>query len=450
MAAIPKRENLTAYFLMLILMTLFAIWLRSIDLESSWQQAGLVNLSLGFVLLAAYIISKILGTVRLPLISGCIVTGLIAGPYVSGFLSINMVEQFRLVDDLALSFIALAAGGELRLQSIKKRSKAIVLNIVLLTVIVFCLVSVFVAFTGHLFGLTQDLSFAQIIVLSILLGVVAVARSPSSAIAIISECRAAGPFTDTVLGVTVVMDVLIIIFFTFALAVSKIILIGSGVVDIQVLMALSIEMVASFFIGTVLGKGISYYIKRVGHDLPLFLLFIAFGVTKTSFWLGHFMESHYNISLHLEPLLICMSAGFVVQNFSDTGSFFMESLDRIALPIYVLFFSLAGAALNLESLRQCWPLALCIVGVRSMGIFSATYTAGKISKDTPSHYKNAWMAYLTQAGVAIGLAQLAKRQFPEIGNYLITIVLAVITINQVVGPITFKIALSRVGEVGKR
>ncbi|MFC1852505.1 cation:proton antiporter, partial [candidate division CSSED10-310 bacterium] len=395
-------------------------------------------------------ISRILGTIHLPLISGCIFTGIIAGPYVSGFLSINMVDQFSLIDDLALSFIALTAGGELRLLSLKKRSRAIILNIILQTVIVFCLVSLFVAFAGSCFGLAGSLSFAQTIVLSILLGVVAVARSPSSAIAIISECRAAGPFTDTVLGVTVVLDVLIIIFFTFALAASKIILTGSGVINIHVLMALSLEMMASFLIGTVLGKGIAFYIKRVGHDLPLFLLFIAFAVSKMSIWIGNFMDVHYSISLHLEPLLICMSAGFVVQNFSDSGSFFMESLDRIALPIYVLFFSLAGAALNLESLLQCWPLALFIVVIRSLGIFSASYAAGKFSRDPPTHYKHAWMAYLTQAGVAIGLAQLANRQFPEIGDYLMTIVLAVITVNQVVGPITFKIALGRVGEVGKR
>ncbi len=450
MALIQKRENLTVYFFMLVIMTILALWLKSIEIESSWHRAGLINVSLGFVLLAAYISSKILKIVRLPLISACIFMGIIVGPYVCSFLTSNMVEQLKLVDDLALSFIALTAGGELSLQSFTKRRKAIALNIILLTLFVFTLVFIFIVSSSDFFEFTRNLSSIKIIVLAILLGIVAIARSPSSAIAIISECRAAGTFTDTVLGVTVVMDLLIIIFFTFALGISKIIIVGSSAVDIQVFLALSLEMITSLFIGVVIGKGIAFYIKRVGHDLPLFLLFMAFAVTKTSLWLTHFMEDHFHIFLHLEPLLICMSAGFFVRNFSAFGSHFMENLDRLSLPIYVLFFSMTGAALNLESLRLCWPLALCIVLVRMIGIFCATWVSGKISHDPPNYSRYAWMAYLTQAGVAIGLAQLAQRQFPEIGVYLITIVLAVISVNQIIGPITFKIALNIVKETGKR
>ena len=220
--------------------------------------------------------------------------------------------------------------------------------------------------------------------------------------------------------------------------------------DIQVFAALSAEMIVSLLMGVGLGLIISFHIKRFGKDLTLFLLFLAFAVTKTSLWLSGFMDSQFNISLHLEPLLICMSAGFFVQNFSGVGDDFMESMDRMALPIYVLFFSLAGAALNLDSLRICWSMALCLVVIRIFGIFLATFIAGTISRDPASHRQSAWMAYITQAGVAIGLAQLAQRQFPEIGVYLITLVLAVISINQIIGPIAFKIALGIVKEVGKR
>lgn len=296
----------------------------------------------------------------------------------------------------------------------------------------------------------RTLSSDQIIALAVLLGAVAVARSPSSAIAIISESRASGLFTETVIGVTIVIDVLIIIFFTLALAITKIILTPGGIISQEVFMALFAELTISLIIGAVIGKGISLYIDRAGYDLPLFLLFVAFGVTKTSLWLTHFMNTHFEIHLHLEPLLICMSAGFTVQNFSKGGFDFMESLDRVALPIYVLFFSLAGASLNLEALRMCWPLAMSMVLVRILGIFGATWLAGIINRDPPCHNRNAWMAYLTQAGVAIGLAQLAQRQFPEIGSHLTTVVLAVISVNQIAGPITFKMALERVGEAGKR
>ena len=124
----------------------------------------------------------------------------------------------------------------------------------------------------------------------------------------------------------------------------------------------------------------------------------------------------------------------------------MENLDRISLPVYVLFFSLAGASLNFDALRLCWLLTLCLAVVRVAGIFCATWLAGTVAGDPPLHNRSAWMAYLTQAGVAIGLAQMAEREFPGIGVYLTTVILALIFVNQVVGPVTFKTVLNLVGE----
>ncbi len=445
-----KEYNLLTYFFILSLMGFIALWMKSLELNSSWQQGGIINFSIGFVLLAAFVGGKAVKKIRLPLISGYIFVGIIAGPYISGFLTKDMVNQLKLIDELALSFIALKAGSELHLAFLKQRIRPILLNIVFLTCIVSGMVFTFIVLLGGYFSVTANLTQVQLIVFAILLGVISVARSPSSAIAIISECRASGVFTETVLGVTVVMDVVVIIIFTFAIAISKMIMAGSGVMDFQALTALSLEMMASIITGAVLGKLISVYIKKVGHDFTLFLLFFAFAVTRVSLWFSSFTEANFGIYMHMEPLLICMTAGFFVQNFSESGTYFNESLDRMALPIYILFFSLAGAALDLKSLVFCWPLAFALVAVRAFGIFSATFISGTINKDPKIHNTNAWMAYLTQAGVAIGLAQLVERKFPEIGIFLTTVVLATISINQVVGPITFKAVLHLVGESGKR
>lgn len=450
MPPMPRNNVVAAYLIPLAILLGLALWIQGLDMPEHRHQAGWVNFSLGFVLLAAYLIAQILRRLRLPLISGYILAGVFAGPYVTGLLRADMVEQLRLVDDLALSFIALSAGNHLRLAALRARQRALLLTIFLITLVVFALVALFVIYAGGLFAFTQHLTPLEITGLGILLGVIAVARSPSSAIAIINECRAEGPFTETVLGVTVVMDVLIIIFFTIALAATRAILAGSGAGDMGALGALIGEIGISLILGFMLGKGISWYVARIGHDLPLFLLFLAFATTKISLWLSHFMESTYAMSLHLEPLLICMSAGFTVQNFSPAGHTVAENLENCALPIFVLFFSLAGAALDFNALLQCWPFALCLAGVRAVGIFIATRLSVTLCKDPPLHGKHAWMAYLTQAGVAIGLAKLVGRQSPEISVYLTTVVLAVITINQIVGPITFKTALYRVGEAKKK
>jgi Kef-type K+ transport system membrane component KefB len=439
--------DLKIYGIMLFLLVGFAFWIKIMDMGSHWQQAGLTTFSLGFILLAAYITAQILRIAGLPLISGYIFVGILTGPYMTEFLSHEMVSRFRLVDDLALSFIALTAGGTLQLQFLRKRGKAIAINVFLLTLVVFVVVFFSFFFMVRRLNLMPNLTEAQIMVLACLLGVIAVARSPSSAIAIINECRASGMFTTTVLGVTVAMDVLIIVFFTLAMTVSEIIMGAGTAVDFRLITGLTLAVAGSLGLGIVLGKAISLYIAKVGHDLSLFLLFFAFSVFKACLWFNQFMEAHFAVSLHLEPLLICISAGFTVQNFSKYGYIFMEAMERFALPIFVLFFSIAGASLNLDALLMTWPLAAFLVIIRTLGIFGSTWVAGTLNRDSSQHRRIAWMAYITQAGVAIGLAQLAQRRFPELGVYLTTLVLAVITINQVVGPITFKIALKKAGEV---
>lgn len=442
------RNPLYSIFIISVMM-LFALWFRQVDIQNQGQQTGAIIFSIGFLMLAGHVMARMLQHAKLPLISGYIFAGLLAGPYITGFLSIEMVARFRLIDDLALSFIALNAGGELRLAGLKKQGRSIVLNIIFLTLIVFSLILAFMTLAGSYFQVTADLDPVALMVLGILIGVICVARSPASAIAIINECRARGPFTDMVLAVAIAKDVLIIILFTTAMAVSRMLLAGGGGLELATLSGLVIEIIVSMVIGALAGKGIAVYIDRVGYDFLFFLLFVAFAIARLSMWFNGVMEAHFTVSLHLEPLLICMSAGFFIQNFTRFGEHFIESLGRVSLPVYVLFFSLAGASLNLSSLALCWPLALCLVGVRLLGLFGGSWLAGTLSKDPPVFNRNAWMTYVTQAGVSIGLAQLAARQFPEIGLHLNTIVLAIIAVSQFIGPVTFKLALSNVGESGR-
>ena len=443
------NKVLAGYFMTLVLLVGMAVWLKSQVTFSGWGRAGWINFSLGVVMLAAYILARLLVKCRLPLISGYIFAGIFAGPYVTGFLTVEMVERFRLIDDLALSFIALTAGGALHVKALRELGRGIALSISFQTLAIFSAVYVFTVFAGDFFQFLHTLPIPHLMAVSILLGVIAIARSPSSAIAIITECRAEGPFTQTVLGVTIVIDVLIIVFFTIALSVSQLLLTEGGMVDVQAIMGLSLVILISLLLGALLGFLMSWYIRRVGHDLSLFLLVMAFAVTKMSLWLEHAVALRFDVSLHLEPLLICMSAGFTVRNFSQVSRKFMESLEQSALPIYVLFFSLAGASLNFEALSKCWVFALCLALVRGLGIWGGTMAAGVIQREPKINRQSAWMAYITQAGVAIGLAQLVQRQAPDIGVYLTTVVLAVISINQIIGPITFKLALHRVGEAAK-
>ncbi len=443
---VHKKEVLFSYLISILLLAALAVWLRGVDLSTGWKQAGWMNFSLGMVLLSAFLLAKVLTRVRLPLISGYIFAGILAGPYVTGFLTREMVSRLDLINDLALSFIALTAGATLDIRGFRGRGHLVAANLLLNIAVVFAVVCFFVMASGKWFGFTRQLSVMQLSALAVLLGTIAIARSPSSAIAIISECRARGPFTDMVLGVTIIIDVLIIILFSIALSVSRLLLSEAAGVDFGTLGVLGIEMIISLLLGAGFGVVISMYIRRAGHDLSLLLLIFGVAVTKISLWLGHFMEARFDMALHLEPLLICISAGFTVRQFSEAGREFLESLEKSALPIYVLFFTLAGAALNFNALGVCWMFAACLVLIRAAGLFGAAWAGMVVPGNASAHNSISWMAYLTQAGVSIGLAQIARRQAPEIGVYLTTVVLAVIAINQVAGPIVFKAALNKTGE----
>ncbi len=444
-----KRENLTGYFFALIILVLVCFWLKSFEIESSWQNAGLLNLSVGALMLSAHILARTLKTAGFPLISGYIFTGILAGPYVSGFLSFDMVQRMGLINDLALSFIGLAAGGSLHVELLKKRIRPISLNIIFQAMIIFTAVFLFVRAFGHFFSFTQEVTHVQLTALAIIFGATAVARSPSSAIAVINECKAQGPLSETVLSVTVAIDVLIIILFTIAVAVVRLLFAESIESFHGAYFVLFIEILLSVVAGIVVGKGISFFIEHIQDHLPLFLFFLAFAVSRFALAMSFFMEKYLGFSIHLEPLLICMSAGFVVQNFTPSGFFFKDSLKKIEIPIYVLFFSVTGSSLNLHALFETWPLAFSLVGIRILGIFSAVWVAGILSGDLQKYTRLAWMCYITQAGVTIGLAQLAYRQFPEIALYISTVVLAIVLVNEIIGPIALKAALHLAGEADK-
>ncbi len=404
------------------------------------------TIAFGFLLLIAYLMGEIFSGLSLPRISGYIFTGVLFGPHAIDFVRIEMVHRLKIIDDLALTFIALAAGGELRIKDLRDRLRSILYTILSLTVIVWTGVSLFVFVGWQLIPFFRGMSFPVIFSIAILLGVISVARSPSSAIAIIKESRAKGPFTEGVLGVTVAMDVLIIILFAAALSVATIVAQPGQSFDVGSLVVLSVEIFLSLSIGCVMGLLIAWYIKQIRVYLAVFLLAMTFSVAKFSPFLGLYMEHLFRVAIHLEPLLICLAAGFIIQNRSPQGESLMAAIDRSSLPVYVIFFALTGAALDLGALKQTWHLAVILVGVRIAMIWLGTFWGGKVSGDPPLFYRNSWLAFITQAGVSLGLTAIVAKRFPEWGTTFATLVVAVIAVNQFIGPIAFKAALRRVGE----
>ena len=408
------------------------------------------TMSFGFLLLTAYLTGDLLSRFKFPKITGYILAGIILGPFLFELIDRRTVQELKLIDDLALTFIALAAGGELRLDDLRRRKKSIILTTLFLTVIVFGGVAGSTMLASPWISFLQGRPAGHVLAMAMILGTLAVARSPSSAIAIISECRSKGPFTEMVLGVTVVMDVLVIIIFAVVLSICQVLTTHGTAFDVYLIIEITGKLGASILAGLTLGWIISIYIEYVKAELPVFILALAFLVTFLSKQLTHSLEQFYGLSFHLEPMLICMTAGFQVRNFSRSGNVFMEKINNSSLPIYVIFFSLTGAALDLHVLGNIWMIAIILVLSRSIFIWIGAYVGSVLSGDPPGFRRMSGLSFITQAGVSLGLAGIVVRRFPEWGHILGAVIVAIISINQIIGPVTFKMALMRVGEANLR
>jgi len=404
------------------------------------------TMTFGFLLLAAYLIGDVLSRFKLPKITGYILAGILFGPHLLNLVSAGTVRDLKLIDDLALTFIAFAAGGELRLEGLRERRRSITLTVLVQTVIVFFGVGAFVLAARPLLPFLEGRPTAHALAVALLVGTLCVARSPSSAIAIISECKARGPFTEMVLAVTVVADVLVIILFAAMVSVAQVLITPGAQLDLQLLVVIAVDLMGSVLAGLILGWIILLYMRYVRAEVLVFILALAFMVTLFSRQFAMLLDHVFDIALHLEPMLICVTAGFWVRNFSRDGSLFMETIDRSSLPIYVIFFSLAGAALKIDALSQTWLIALLLVAVRSLLIWIGAYLGGSLAGDPSRSRRMSGLGFITQAGVSLGLAGIVARSFPEWGAALSTTIVAVIALNQIVGPITFKLALGAVGE----
>ena len=395
---------------------------------------GSATLFLGFLLLASYLAGRAARVVSLPQITGYIIIGILVGPHVLGILPQETVQEFRFVNGVALALIALSAGGELRMGSLRKRIRSIGTITALQIVFTFSLVafSVFLA-RGYIAFLEGEPPRVALAV-ALLFGLVAVANSPATTIAVITEEKARGILTDTVLGITVLKDVIILILIALLVPLAVAMVDPSGGFSLRAVQEILLEILGSLVAGVLLGWLVTQYLGRVREYRILFILGVAF----LAFYLGDWLD--------LESILIAMAAGFYVQNFSRQGRRLLHALEANSLPVYALFFALAGADLNITVLKTAWVISTAIILTRVGALWISTYLGARIVGDPPAIRHHAWMGFLAQAGVTLGIANIVRERFPALGLQVATIIIATIAVNQLVGPPAFRWILIRAGE----
>ncbi|WP_109832993.1 monovalent cation:proton antiporter family protein [Reichenbachiella versicolor] len=383
---------------------------------------------------------------RLPIITGFLFTGIICGPFVLELIPIESIHRLNFINETALAFIAFAAGSELYFRELTSRIQSIKWNTIGQLSFSFAFGSLFVFFLSDFIPYMKEMSVASKIAASLLTGTVFVARSPASAIAVIKELRAKGPFTQTVMGVTVVKDFAVIILFSVCFSFAKSLDTGTKFDYLSILLPI-IEIGLSFGIGYLLGKILELILKfHLRIELKsLILLFLGYGVYWFNHWIHHF-SSLLDHEIRIEPLIVCIICSLYITNYTRHKPEFLNILEKTGPMVYAAFFTLTGASLNINTFIAIWFIAVFFFFIRLITIIGGSYFGGIMAKDPWKFIHLGWMPYITQAGVALGLSTLVANAFPTWGPQFATMVIAVIVINQVVGPPAFKYALTKLGE----
>lgn len=401
----------------------------------------------GIVAIASFQIAGYLRKFNLPLITGLIITGIFAGSSILNFIPKESLNQLWFLNNIALSIIAFSAGSELYLKEMRSRIKSIQWMTFAQVAVIFILSSFLVYWvSGYIYFIKEEAPLTRFAI-ALLFGSIFVARSPSSALAIINEMRASGPFTKTAVGVTVLIDVIVITLFTICFAVAKAI-IHETPIDLTFIWVLFLEILFSGLIGIVIGKVLTLPFSFKSHRYVKGALLLLIGYSV--YLLANFVKAEslqlIGHEFSLEPLLICIIGSFLLTNNSRHRIEFSVVLKKISPIVYIVFFTLTGASLSLEVFFTVVGVAFLFFGFRIVSMFAASFLGVVLAKDSPQFRYIAWMPHVTQAGVALGLTTLVAKAFPGWGVQFEAVIIAIVVINQLIGPPLFKWAIAWVKE----
>ncbi len=394
-----------------------------------WTIAGF-----GFLLLAGTLASELTAPLGLPHLTGYLVAGIVSGPHVLRLVDEETVRSLASVNSLALCLIALAGGAELDLESVRRAAKSLVWSTLVQTVAVLVLLSATFIALRPMIQFVHSLSTLALIGVALLWGSLAVTRSPSATLGILTQTRASGPLASFTLAFVMASDVVVVILLATVMGSVRPLIDPTASFSLASFATLGHELFGSVAIGTTLGLVIAAYLRLVDRQMLVVLLVLGFGVTTVLDY------------LRFDALLTFMVAGFIVRNMSNQGAKFVKGIEQTGTVVYVVFFAIAGADLDIPLLRSLWPVALALAAARAVVTWGASKAAARLARDTPMLSRWGWSGLVSQAGLTLGLSLLIAREFPSIGPPFRSLAVATVAVNELVGPIFFKLALDRTGE----
>ena len=388
---------------------------------------GGIAIGLGFLVGKGTHFLKVTGVV------GYIITGVVIGPYVLGIIQLTP-NEVETITNVALGFVAFIIGGELTRTLMKKMGKSIIAIIIGESFGAFILV-----FLGVYF-LTHDIPEA------VIFAAMAPASAPAGTVAVMQEYKAKGKLTDSILAVVGFDDALAILIYAFSIALVGILL-SSGVFSVSNAVIVPLmEIGGALLLGITVGSFFSFILKKLVEREEILV------VSLTAIFVTAGLSLFFGVSL----ILSCMVLGMMIINIYpvDNKPVF-DHVKSISLPIYILFFVVAGVNLHIGLLLTIGLLGGVYIICRSIGLIGGSYLAALASKVDPVIRNNLGFGILSQAGVAIGLALLASHKLatlgmPELGSLVITTIAATTVIFEIIGPLSARFAIIRAGEARTR
>jgi Kef-type K+ transport system membrane component KefB len=392
--------------------------------------------SVGFLLLAAYFSGAIFKSMRLPKLTGYLGAGILAGHSGLNLLPPDALDDLQIVTGVAVALIALTAGTELELRSMRPLFRTI--RWVTLVAVVggaFALVIAVFALQG-LLPFMAGTSLRESAAIALVLGVVMAAQSPAVVVALRTELAADGPISRTVLGVVVVADLVVIVLFAASSAVANAMLGGADGGLTGTLLHLVWELGGSIVVGLGIGFLLGLYLGRVRDGAPLFVLMVAFVVAEVGQRVG------------LDPLLVALAAGVLLRNATPLGDATHHAIEGSSLPVYLVFFAVAGATIHLDVLAVVGIPAVILVLVRAGAFLFGSRYACKLAGAPEPVRRWVGVGLLPQAGLALALAMMVAKTFPTFGPEAAALVLGIVALNEIIAPVLYRFALVRSGEAG--
>ncbi len=405
-----------------------------------------VLLSLSIALLAGLMLSRLAKLAKLPAVTAYLVAGILVGPYCLGafgvkglgFIDLADVKSYSLVCDVALGFIAFSIGNEFRLSQLKKIGKQATVVGIFQAVVTTALVDI-VLILLHL-AMPNVLSLSAALVL----GAIASATAPAATLMVVKQYKAKGPLTDILLPVVALDDAVGLVLFSVSFGVAKAISLGA-VSIVSIIVEPLLEIVLSLALGAAMGFLFSLC-ERFFHSrskrlaVSVGFVFLTIALSMLKFNIG-------GIHIGFSSLLVCMMLGTIFCNICDFSEELMDRVDRWTAPLFVLFFVLSGAELELSVFTSAVYVLIGVAYIvsRSAGKYSGAMVSAKMSGCDSNIVKYLGITLLPQAGVALGMA--LKAQVLTDGMLISNITLFAVLIYELIGPMLTKISLMKAGDI---